>query len=82
MSFPYTTVYREETVLLTVKREWALRGLTDFTEKPPARGVLEWGHWCCAGSGVATEKPPSQGVLEWGHWCSAGSGVATHVFRQ
>lgn len=41
LSFPYTTVYGEETVLLTVKGEWPLRGLTDFTEKPPARGVLE-----------------------------------------
>lgn len=41
LSFPYTTAYGEETVLLTVKGEWPLRGLTDFTEKPPARGVLE-----------------------------------------
>lgn len=41
LSFPYTTVYGEETVLLTVKGEWPLRGLTDFTEKPPSQGVLE-----------------------------------------
>lgn len=41
LSFPYTTVYGEETVLLAAKWELVLRALTGL-EKPPAWGVLEW----------------------------------------